>query len=267
MTLLTDVNPKNKKMMVGGVNTMPYSIHTSQTQKLYFFLEIFIVVNTIHHLFIQDRSNTNIGYFFPKQWIALPNYLSHYKREVLLVHFFSGMISLFGMRYQTSGSYKTHPKFHKYVGYIVVTNQLLIHSPTILLMNRYVKDYVYSRQIFYIMTTVVTVKSAILLVKYAIEKNTVKHRRCALTLYNFISTFVKGRIYMYIVLPFVPNEWRKFHMFLSDVASVALAERYSWKRMLKLFFGLFLFGELIEYTPFLWHMWAISGVSYALIFS
>jgi len=246
---------------------LPHSIQTPNVQKIYLFIEIFIIINTIHHLFLQDPLDTNIGYWFRKEWVVLPEYLTHYKREVLIIHFFSGMIALFGMRYQTSGSHKTNSIIHKYVGYIVVLNQLLIHSPTILMMNQYVKDYKLSRQIFYIMTTVVTVKSSILLVKYAIAKDMVKHRRYALTLYNYISTFTKGRIYMYAVLPFIPNAWRPFHIFISDVVSVAFAERYPWKKMAKLFIVFFTYGQLIELTPFLWHMWAFAGLAYTVVYA
>ncbi|CAF0929274.1 unnamed protein product [Adineta steineri] len=240
---------------------------TSNIQKLYLCIELFIVFNTIHHVFFQDRSIKDIGYWFNMKWVVLPNYLTHYKREVLVVHFLSGMIALFGMRYQTSGSHKTDSIMHKYVGYIVVLNQLLIHSPTILIMNQYVVHYALSRKIFYMMTTVVTMKNAVLLVKYAKEKNMVKHRRCALTLYNYISTFTKGRIYMYAVLPFIPNQWRLFHIFVSDVVSVAFAERYSWKRMAKLFIVFFTYGQLIELTPCLWYMWAFAGLAYTAVYA
>ncbi|CAF1361601.1 unnamed protein product [Adineta steineri] len=244
-----------------------YKIRSSNIQKLYFSLELFIVFNTIRHLFYQDQSITDIGYWFNMKWVVLPDYLSHYKREVLIVHFFSGMIALFGMRYQTSGSHKTNSLIHKYVGYIVVLNQLLVHSPTILMMTQYVKDYVLARKIFYIMTTIVTIKNAIMLVKYAREKNMRKHRRCALTLYNYISTFTKGRIYMYTVLPFLPNNWRPFHIFISDVVSIAFAERYSWKRMAKLFVIIFISGQLIELTPSLWYIWAFVGITYNAIYA
>jgi len=135
------------------------------------------------------------------------------------------------------------------------------------MMNQYVKDYKLSRQIFYMMTTILTMKSAILLVKYAIDKNMIKHRRSALTLYNYISTFTKGRIYMYAVLPFIPNAWRPFHIFISDVVSVALAERYSWKRMATLSIIFFTYGYLIECTPFLWYMWAFVGIAYTAVYA
>lgn len=225
------------------------------------------MINTIHHLFLQDPLDTNIGYWFRKEWVVLPDYLTHYKRSVLIVHFFSGIIALFGMRYQTSGSHKTHPKIHKYVGYVVVLNQLCVHSPTILMMNQYVHDYALSRKIFYIMTATVTMKSAILLVKHAIKKDMLQHRRSALTLYNYISTFTKGRIYMYAVLPFIPNAWRPFHIFISDVVSVAFAERYSSDRMAKLFIVFFVYGQMIELTPFLWHIWAMAGFSYTIVYA
>ncbi|CAF3978482.1 unnamed protein product [Rotaria sp. Silwood2] len=247
---------------------MQYGIHTSSNiQKLYLAIELFIVFNTIHHLFFQDRSITNIGYWFRKGWVVLPDYLSHYKRNILIIHFFSGMIALFGKRYQTSGSHKTYSIIHKYVGYIIVLNQLLVHSPTILMMNQYVKDYALSRKIFYMMTTLVTVKSSIMLVKYAVEKDMIKHQRSALTLYNYISTFTKGRIYMYAVLPFLPNYWKPFHIFISDVVSVAFAERYSWKRMTKLFLIFFTYGQLIEWTPCLWYIWALIGLTYTAIYA
>ncbi len=74
------------------------------------------------------------------------------------------------MRYQTSDSHKTNSMIHKSVGYIVV-----LHSPIILIINQYV-----SRKIFYIMTTTVTMKDAILI----ISKTS----------------------------PFIPNAWRPIHI-------------------------------------------------------
>ena len=84
---------------------------------------------------------------------------------------------------------------------------------------------------------------------------------------QYISTFTKGRIYVYAVLPFITIAWRPFHVFISDIVSVAFAERYSCERMAKLFIAFFDYGQMIELTPFLWHMWAIAGFSYTIVYA